>query len=122
MRQPRSRQWGAAFARRLVRKQCGVIEHDYDVCAHCGASSDELQADHYPRRFAEIWTDFQRLHSARPGHVAACMQLACNANHDGPGDLWRNAWRAYHEAHASFQPLCPACHTRKSVNDATAQW
>ena len=94
----------ASLARKLVRKQC-ELDADYEVCAHCGTDSDALQADHYPRRFAELWADFQARYHGGAARLARDMQLPCNANHDGPGDHWRHQWRVFHQERAEFQAL-----------------
>ena len=105
---------GAAFARQLVRNQC-ELDADYEICAHCSADSDELEADHHPRRFCEIWADFKSCYHGGAARLARDMQLPCSPNHDGPGDEWRNQWRVFHHERAEFQALCPMCHSRKSV-------
>jgi hypothetical protein len=103
-----------AIARRAIARKRDRYEAD-DTCVKCHEPAPgELQADHYPTPFIDLWYAWR---DAQPGGNARL-----HLNKDKPGKKnWRNAWKLYHNTHARYQPLCPPCHHTKSAGEKRAE-
>lgn len=102
------------IARRVINRKRDRYDDD-DACAKCQqAAPGELQADHYPVSFIDLWYAWKNV---QPG---GNERLYRDKGKPGQSN-WRNAWKLYHNTHALYQPLCHACHAVKSANEKRAE-